>query len=352
MIELSLVSIITLFLGMFFILVSLFLYLVFQKYIRNETRRKIDGYKETYRLDMFHFLQSGNIGALRPDGIQEKFVALIELLSDYSSVLDSEDVKKRISEFAKLYLTEYIVRELRKKRWSLRMNALYSIEDFYMVHLGDLIQDLYERNHITMAEKFQMLRLFAKFNNEKTVQYIRTVDPSISDFTLLSVLSLLEEDQFNQLVDDFNNLSERTQYMVIETIGKKQYLHYHVLLNTLLENDKEEMIIRTLKAIASIGLPINEYSLAPFFQSTSWQVRMMAAKVAGVRRLSNFGEQLVTMLSDREYVVRAEAAKAILQFKGGVSMLKKVIEDTKDGFAKDMALEWIDKESGAYDRLV
>ena len=75
---------------------------------------------------------------------------------------------------------------------------------------------------------------------------------------------------------------------------------------------------------------------------------MMAAKAAGVRRISTFKDSLVTLLSDREYVVRSEAAKAILQFKGGVDLLRKVVSESNDGFAKDMALEWLGKEGVEY----
>ncbi|PMC40674.1 hypothetical protein CJ195_02860 [Bacillus sp. UMB0899] len=346
MIELSLVFLLIFFLGMFFLLVSLFLYMMIVKRIRNETRKKIEGYKETYRLDMFHFLQSGNEGSLKPDGSQEKFIALIELLNEYADVLDSEDIKQRISDFAKRYLTIYIVDQLKKKRWSLRMNALYSIEDFYMDHLVDLLHDIYNKKHISVTEKIQMLRLFAKFNDNKTVEYIKNVDSSISDFDLLTILSLFEEDSFNELVKDFDTFSKQMQYMIIETIGKKQYLHHHNLLEKLLQSDDEEMRIRTLKAYAYTGAPMNETTLRAFFSSSNWQVRMMAAKVAGARRLSVFEHQLITLLSDHEYVVRAEAAKAILQFKGGINMLKKVIEETTDRFARDMAQEWISKESG------
>ena len=349
MIELSLVFLFIFFLGLFFLLVSLFLYLVIVKNVRNETRKKIEEYKETYRLDMFHFLQSGQEGTLKPDGSQEKFVALIELLSEYSDVLDSEDIKRRISDFAKKYLTNYIVAELKKNRWSLRMNALYSIEDFYMNHVLDLLHNLYGRKDITVAEKIQILRLFAKFNDKKTIEYIKNVDSSISDFALLSIFSLMDEETFNDLIKDFDTISKQAQYMIIETIGKEQYLHHHNLLDKLLHSDDEEMKIRTLKAFASTGAPVNVTTLGVFLSSSSWQIRMMAAKVAGVRRLSVFEPQLITLLSDQEYVVRSEAAKAILQFKGGVIMLKRVIEESTDEFARDMAQEWISKESGEDD---
>ncbi|MCM3412925.1 HEAT repeat domain-containing protein [Metabacillus litoralis] len=348
MLEISLVVLFILFLAMFFILISLFTYLLIIKHFHNQKRKKIDDLKETYRLDMFHFLQSGEEGSLQPDKTEEKFIALIELLNEYSNVLDSEDVKGKISGFANKHLTNYIKSELKQRRWSLRMNALYSIEDFYMNHFVGELHKLYAKKNVTRTEKFQMLNLFAKFHDDQIVYYLKNVDPAISNFTLLSILSLLKEEQFNELADDFGALSKQMQYMMIETIGKKQYLHHINLIQKLLENSDEELRIRALKAFANTGAPIDEAILSKFFESTSWQVRMMAAKVAGVRRLSPFKDRLVSLLSDREYVVRSEAAKAILQFKGGVDLLRKVVSESNDGFAKDMALEWLGKEGVEY----
>ncbi|UGB30038.1 HEAT repeat domain-containing protein [Metabacillus sp. B2-18] len=348
MFEISLVVLFILFLAMFFILISLFTYLLIIKHFHNQKRKKIDDLKETYRLDMFHFLQSGKEGSLQPDKTEEKFIALIELLNEYSNVLDSEDVKGKISGFANKHLTNYIKSELKQRRWSLRMNALYSIEDFYMNHFVGELHKLYAKKNVTRTEKFQMLNLFAKFHDDQIVYYLKNVDPAISNFTLLSILSLLKEEHFNELADDFGALSKQMQYMIIETIGKKQYLHYINLIQKLLENSDEELRIRALKAFANTGAPIDEAILSKFFESTSWQVRMMAAKVAGVRRLSPFKDRLVSLLSDREYVVRSEAAKAILQFKGGVDLLRKVVSESNDGFAKDMALEWLGKEGVEY----
>ena len=225
MLEISLVVLFILFLAMFFILISLFTYLVIIKHFHNQKRKKIDDLKETYRLDMFHFLQSGEEGSLQPDKTEEKFIALIELLNEYSNVLDSEDVKGKISEFANKHLTNYMKSELKQRRWSLRMNALYSIEDFYMNHLVGELHKLYAKKNVTRTEKFQMLNLFAKFHDDQIVYYLKNVDPAISNFTLLSILSLLKEEQFNELADDFGALSKQMQYMMIETIGKKQYLH-------------------------------------------------------------------------------------------------------------------------------
>jgi len=345
MIEVNLVFLFIVFFVMFFTLVSLFFYLMIQKYMTNKKKKKIDQLKEAYRLDMFHFLQSGEDSKLRPDGSQEKYIALIELLIEYAKVLESEDIKQRISVFAKKYLTDYIVGQLKRNRWSLRMNALYAIEDFYMIHLSANLHDLYEKKQLTLAEKFQILKLFAKFGDEKTIHYIRSVASSISDFTLLSIFLLLEEDHFHNLVENFSQLPERMQYMVIETIGKKQYLQYYSLLQNLLQSDEEEMRIRTLKTFAYTGAPVDEEILADFFQSSSWQVRMMAAKLAGVKRLSQYAGQLVSMLSDQNYVVRSEAARALLQFKYGANILRNVIDESHDDFAKDMAREWLEKES-------
>jgi tRNA (Thr-GGU) A37 N-methylase len=327
---------------------SLFLYLVIKKYINSQIRQKINGLKEFYRLDMFHYLQASEQWLLEVEQDQETVKALIELLSEYSNVLEGTEVTERISIFAKQYLTNYIKKQLRKKRWSLRMNALYSIEDFYMKHLVDILHELFNKKRTTAAEKTQIVKLLAKFNDHKIIEYVKKVNPNVSDFSLLTILLNMDEDQFDQLVASFNELPTRIQYMVIDTIGKKQLIQHHSLLHELVMGDEVELKVRSLKAYANTGIPIDVKVVAAFFESDNWQIRMMAIKVAGVQRMDEYKEKLIERLSDPEYVVRAESAKAILRFKDGVSTLTNISERSNDMFASDMAIEWLEKERGGY----
>ena len=100
------------------------------------------------------------------------------------------------------------------------MNALYMIEDFHMKYLKDSLHELYGRNNLTIAEKSQILRMFAKFNDSKLTSYMQKLDQRLSDFSILSILSIMNEETFEILVEDFVNLDKRTQFMVVETIGK------------------------------------------------------------------------------------------------------------------------------------
>ncbi|MEW9051560.1 MAG: HEAT repeat domain-containing protein [Neobacillus sp.] len=348
MIEITLVALFILFLAMLFIQMSLFLYLAVKKHFNNKTKQRILQLKEEIRLDMFHYLQSGNGELLEHKAEGEKLQAVIELLSEFSNVLDDPDVKDRINLLAKEHLTHYLKRELNKQRWSLRINALYLVEDFYMDHLVPTLHRVYQNRRTTITEKTQIIKLLAKFNDPRTLQYLKDIHQSLSEFSLLSILLTIEEDTLNQFLEDFDGYPKKIQYMLIETIGKNQMINQHNLLQKLLKEEDEELRIRALKAYANSGVPIDTKLIAPFFDSENWQIRMMAAKVTGVQRLEQYRDRLISQLSDREYVVRAESAKAILRFKDGESTLKRVIEETTDSFAKDMAIEWLEKGRGHY----
>ncbi|MEH7238039.1 HEAT repeat domain-containing protein [Bacillus sp. JJ1562] len=348
MIELSLVALYILIIAMLFLLTSLFLYLIIKKYVNNQSRRKINLLKEEFRLKMFHYLQTGEQSHIESNLGQEKVIALLELLKEYSNVLDSPDVNERISAFANKNFTKFIKKELRQRRWSLRMNALYLIEDFYMYHLIENLHSLYDKRRTTVAEKEQILKLLAKSNDEKIVEYIKNGTANISDFSLLTILMNLNDEKLDELIADFNFLPARIQYMVVETIGKKQLLRHHTLLKNLIHQDDPELVIRSLKAYATTGVPVDIHSIVAFFESESWQLRLMAAKVAGVQRMEELKEKLIELLSDSEYIVRVEAAKAILRFKDGVRILNKIKEESNDLFAQDMAIEWLEKERSSY----
>jgi cbb3-type cytochrome oxidase subunit 3 len=348
MIEFTLVTLFILFLTLLFIQLSLFLYLAVKKFFNNQSKLRILQLKEELRLDMFHYLQSGDGRLLDLKSEGEKLQAVIELLSEFSNVLDDPDVKDRIRILAKEHLTPYVSKELKKRRWSLRINALYLIEVFYMDHLVPSLHELYQKRRTTIAEKTQIIKLLAKFDDFKTIQYIKDIHQSLSDFSLLFILLTIEEETLNQYLEDFDDFPKRIQYMLIETIGKNQMINQHNFLRELLKEEDEELQIRSLKAYANSGFPVDTMLIAPFFDSENWQIRMMAAKVSGVQRLEQFKDRLISQLSDREYVVRAESAKAILRFKDGESTLQSVINETSDSFAKDMAIEWLEKGRGNY----
>ncbi|MEH7387017.1 hypothetical protein V7147_16640, partial [Bacillus sp. JJ1521] len=286
--EISLVALFILITLMLFILMSLFLYLIIKKYVNNQTKQRINVLKEEMRLKMFHYLQTGDIDLLESNLGQDKVIALFELLREYSKVLDSPDVNDRISVFAKKYFTKHIKKELRKRRWSLRMNALYSIEDFFMYHLQEPLHELYEKKSISAPEKEQILKIFAKNNDEKIVEYIKRVPKSISDFSLLTIISNLHEEKFDELIMNFDELPERIKYVIVEIIGKNQLLKHHTLLQRLIQQDEPELRIRSLKAYSISGAPVDVNSIATFFDSDRWQIRLMATKVAGVQRMNEY----------------------------------------------------------------
>ncbi|WP_394237034.1 HEAT repeat domain-containing protein [Niallia oryzisoli] len=348
MIEMSLVLLFLLFLALLFILISLFFYLIVKKYQNNQLRQRINAMKDEYRLAVFHYLQNGESEFLGQDLGEEKVKALIELLSDYSHVLTGPEVEEKIHLFAKEHLSDFIKKELTKKRWSLRMNALFAIEDFYMEHLVPILHKLYGKRGTTLSEKAQILKLLAAFNDSKIVDYIKGIDQELSEFSLVSILSSMNDDKLDELFSCLDELPKRTQYILVEMIGKKQLTEHHSLLQKLVLQDETELRIRALKAYVNSGIPIDAAAIDGFFEEDNWQLRMMAARVAGMQRLDLYKDRLLTLLSDREYVVRAEAAKAILRFKEGEAILKKVTDESKDIFAKDMAVEWLEKGRGGY----
>jgi HEAT repeat protein len=349
MVEISLVVLFILFFVMFFLLMSLFLYLIVKKYVNNQMKQRIEKYKDAYRLQMFRYLQTGEQEGIY-DALhdEEKLKALLDLLSDYSNVLDGEEVQQRMRVFAKQHLTHYLIKRLRHRRWSLRMNALYTINDFYMEDLSDTLHSMYHKKRTTVSEKELILQLFAKFNDDQLVRYIRDVELNVSNFSLLSILLVMSEEKLDELVKQFDELPKRLHYTVMETIEKRKFIQYQPLLQKHVQSDDEELRIRALKAIANTGVPFDGTLISGLLKSSSWTIRMMATKVVGMQRIESFKEQLIELLSDREYLVRAEAAKAILRFKDGVSILTSVTKEANDLFAKDMAIEWLEKESRGY----
>ncbi len=328
---------------LFGLLSIIFIYLVIQKGIANQKRRRIDKYKELVSKAMFQFLyQNVDSRLLLPDN-PVKFQALEEVLSDYAKILDGEQALNRISSFANDHFYGYYRERLFHRRWSIRMNTMYMIEDFRMKKLLPDLTKLYDSNKITIAEETQILKLLALFNESKIVEKIKHPKNQLSEFTIRTILGKLNEESFQSLVVIFEYLPKPLQYSIIDVIGVQNLNQYHSYLKNLLKSKDAEIRIRSLKAISALGYPLSSEEIKSHLDSIQWQERMMAAKVCGVLKDRNCLDELKKLMKDKHFLVRTQAAQSILQLPNGRAVLKEIAENSDDSFAKDMALEWLER---------
>ncbi|MGG4489938.1 HEAT repeat domain-containing protein [Metabacillus idriensis] len=322
------------------VLIFLLLYLTAAKLFRKQKRKKMDESKERYRLPLYHYL---NDQAEFADNKMDA-EAFSELLQEFAVVLDSETVKERLRNAAEKSLTKWLRKHLYSGKWSFRMNALYIIEDLRLFHFLDDIEKQYQVKKISASEEAQMLKIFAVSGEPGFISKLNMVRNDLSDFTFFTIFQSLPAEQLKQCILHYPQLKKPVKYNLINLIGEKQLFEHNVFLEDLLYTGDKEEKLRSLRAISDMGRLVHPEKIAPFLKSSSWQERMMAVKVIGALRIDAYKMDVKLLLEDREYLVRMESARSLVKFKDGRDELIDVINRSEDGFAKDMAIEWIEKE--------
>ncbi|MCA1029822.1 HEAT repeat domain-containing protein [Bacillus timonensis] len=325
------------------LLFSLFIYLLLRKAKEIANRRGIETYKEKSKEAMFEYLYKGvESEALIPKN-QLHYIAMEELLRGFADVLDGGDSDQRINAFATKYFSNQYKRDLFHRRWSIRMNTLYMIEDFHMSALLPDVVHFYETTDVTKSEEAQIIKLCAKFEQDNLIDYLKQLNHHQSEITLRIVYSNMSKQSIDEVTKRYNELPLLLQLTFIDIIGILNLVEYGRFLTELLSHSEQEIRIRSLKAIAQIGYLIDVEQLEPHFKSNIWVERMMAAKVGGMVRKDKCLEYLVDLMEDRNFSVRSQAAESILHYPKGMQTLKKIKEESKDSFARDMATDWLER---------
>lgn len=339
--ELYTLSILTaVFIGALFLLL---LYLSIRKIKANKRREQINGYKEKYNPYLFEYITEGTISRkLVPrSGVEKK--AVEELLAKYAEILESGGEKKNLTELAVLYLTDFYRGRLKSRRWSSRMNALYYIENFKM---DTLLKDLFAmlgQKRTSRDELIHILRILANFQFINLYEYLNRKYSFLSEFECRNILIRLEDGHFDQFTLGFHQARTDLQHAVLDVIGVKKDIRYLPFLESIFQSYRGETRLRALKAIGSIGYVNNLGDYLPLASSSSWEERMLTARIIGSMRDEKGIPNLVELMHDRIWWVRSQAGQALAKFPNGCTILKEIVDTTKDPFAKDMALEWINK---------
>jgi len=81
-------------------------------------------------------------------------------LSSFSAAVQGDEILNNITLYAEKVFTPKYKKELHHSRWSVRMNALYAIEDFGLTTLTHQLVEMYEKKNSTAAEKNQILKIY------------------------------------------------------------------------------------------------------------------------------------------------------------------------------------------------
>ncbi|WP_404448520.1 HEAT repeat domain-containing protein [Sutcliffiella horikoshii] len=341
----SLVSIVLVIIFSFFILLSiLFIYMLVTKLIQNNHRQKIDQHKEELRAKVFEYLYRQNQDILEQDWKGKQWKAMEELFSDFADVVQGDEVQERITLFANTHFMEKYKRNLIHRRWSIRMNSLYAIEDFHLKSMVPYLLNIYEKRSLTQEERRQLLKILVRFQTNHWGELLKEPKWRLSEFMYRSLLGVMTESQFQVMVTNFDDFPEYIQLPVLDMIGIEGKREFFPFLENLLRISSGEKKIRILKAMNELGYSkIMEWMEHVDFKESSWEERLMLSKLLG---RTNHRESLLILtelLSDTHYDVRNNAAKSILSIKGGADLLYQVLETSEDRFARDMADEWLQR---------
>lgn len=336
----SLVFFTLLVLGLWLLLTVMFVYVIVQKIKENRWRKEVEAYRSLYQPILLRYLTEGE--HVPPPLVSAQHVAMMELLDHFIRVLDDK-VKERAVFLAEQYFSHYLREQLHHRRFGRRMNALFYIEDFGLRSLLRELEKMYDEKHVTMMEKRQLLKMFALFRHPHVYEYMKTNDESFTQFDYRLILSRMDDKMFAKMVDHFFDWNEKIQYALIDMIGIMQKVGHVSFLCALLQHEQSEYRIRALKALAEMAFPLEAEQLDVHLRSQIWQERLMALRLCARTSKEELIEQIKELIKDPMFSVRSQAAEALLRMPNGLSILEQIAQTSDDRYARDMALEWLER---------
>lgn len=312
--------------------------------IQNSLRQKIDQHKEELRAKVFEYLYRQNQDILEQEWSGKQWKAMEELFSDFADVVQGDEVQERITLFANTHFMEKYKRNVLHRRWSIRMNSLYAIEDFQLKSMVPYLLNTYEKRTLSQEERRQLLKILVRFQTNHWEELVKESNWRLSEFMYRSLLGVMTERQFQEMVTNFDAFPEYIQLPVLDMIGIEGKREFMPFLEDILRISSGEKKIRILKALNELGYSkVLEWIGHVDLKESSWEERLMLSKLLGRTNRKESLLILTEFLSDTNYDVRNNAAKYILSIEGGANHLHQVLETSADRFARDMAEEWLQR---------
>jgi len=281
-----------------------------------------------------------------------EFEAFEDYLSDYLEIFQLGSKGGRIKDLTAVSLTERYRKLLYSNRWSARMNSLFFIRLFRMDHLLEEVLTLLSSRHCTPKEQYEIYLFLAEVHNNHAVDLILKSNRSLPDFMLRELLDrFISLENFEEYIVRFHQYPRDWRLCMVDVFRDKNLRSQplFVLLETIALQEDHELRLRAMKAIAALGYVTSPSFVVELFNKVCQNGvdtadKILLSRIMGEVRYSCFIPLLEHLIKDKSYLVRNESAKSIRKYKGGIERLLRIADTHADGFARDAALEWIERE--------
>ncbi|QSS99590.1 HEAT repeat domain-containing protein [Pontibacillus sp. ALD_SL1] len=332
------------------VLMGFLMFLLLQKRrnIRYERRKK--SYKEKLKPVVQQVVLSGEEGHSRLiQNEQIVYEVLAELLEELTATLKDPFVKMRVNSFAQWTMKDYYTRLLHHRRFSLRMNALYQIEDFKVQSFQEMLWHRYKnKTYRNIAEHYQLVRTLSALGSQELIYDLLGTHERYPKFLYKEVLRRLPKVDTEGFIEQCDTLPLSFQQAVVEWIGETRDYSRISFLEERLESDSFELRISLLKVLETFGYVSRHDAVLALATSDYFQERMMVARIAKVTEKERYKFVLVNLLSDSNWFVRQAAGGALTVYQDGDMILAHVYETSEDPYARDMAYQWLESEGAVW----
>ncbi|RJS58660.1 HEAT repeat domain-containing protein [Bacillus sp. PK3_68] len=334
-------------LALVIILLFLLAFLLIQKVNTNRKAEKVESIKAYLRPDLFAYLLGDEKDlhnrwlSSHPLNLQ----ALEELLEEASKMFKGEEIAAMITMLAEEWLKEEYRRRLTKRRWSIRMNVLYHIENFHMASFAPYLWlALAEDSFQTKAEQTEAIRVLASLQSKALATDLIQLTPPFSKALYKDVLRRFNGTYQSFFIENYEKLNNIFKQAIIEWMAETQDYRYIPFIVDQLKQSHLELRIAALKVLYLFGYADDSADIYSFSYSSHWQERMLFAKLAGAAKKDRFLPQLTKLIADENWFVRNAAGEALQKYADGALILQHIIETHHDRYAKDMAAQWLESE--------
>lgn len=261
-------------------------------------------------------------------GVETVFLSYLKNISNPS-------LTAKIKGFSNEYLSDHYRTNLHSKKWSIRMNTLYRINDFHLDSLLDELKNM-SIGKFSLQERHELLIIYSKFDREAFFSNFDTLSAAFSQYEYKKLFTDLNSDIMKSLMEDSHTLSIDCQCSIIDVLGLKQEKSSMEFLGLKLQHDNPEVRIRSLKAINEIAILDSIENYLDFIESDIWEERLMLAKILGKFPMADSKVYLNKLLKDESWWVRRQAVNTVKSYKNweeffDIINLDKVIMAVKEG---------------------